>query len=98
MLGVFLVLLLLVSSWVIVNWRYVAAFPSILPSFYAKEFCSCRYVMERPLEACHDYARQWLPISGFRIDEARKRVEVEALGVTRAARHISGREGCRLEP
>jgi hypothetical protein len=46
---------------------------------------------------CHGYATQWLPISTFSLDETAKRVTVRATGVTRSARWLGTREGCRLE-
>jgi hypothetical protein len=68
----------------------VRAFPGVLPAFYAKEFCSCRYVMGQTDAYCRGYATQWLPISSFAHDEAAKRVTVRATGVTRSARCWGG--------
>ncbi len=79
------------------NWTHLRAFPGVLPAFYAKEFCSCRHVMGQTDAYCHGYATQWLPISSFAHDEAAKRVTVRATGVTRSARWLGAREGCRLE-
>lgn len=97
-LGVPVLLLVLVAVFVAWNWSYVRAFPAILPGFYAKEWCSCRYAMRQGDAYCDVYARQWLPISEFKHDEAAKRITVRALGVTRSASVISEREGCRLDP
>jgi hypothetical protein len=80
------------------NWTHVRAFPGILPAFYAKEWCSCRYVMGQDDAYCHGYARQWLPIWSFAHDPAAQRVTVTALGATRSASFLGGRRGCRLEP
>lgn len=79
------------------NWTHVRAFPGVFPAFYAKEFCSCRHVMGQTDAYCHAYATQWLPISFLAHDEAGKRVTVRATGVTRSARWLGTREGCRLE-
>lgn len=87
-------LLVAAAAW---NWTHLAAFPGVLPAFYAKEFCSCRYVMRQSLDYCHRYARQYLPISGFELDEAARRVTVRATGVTRSASWRGQREGCRLD-
>ena len=92
-LGLLAALALLVAA----NWTHLRAFPGVLPAFYAKEFCSCRYVMGREDAYCHAYATQWLPISSFALDEAAKRVTVRGTGVTRSARWLGPREGCRLE-
>ena len=64
------------------NWQHVRAFPGILPAFYAKEFCSCRFVVGQSVPFCHDYARQWLPINHFYLSERKRCVTVTALGQT----------------
>jgi hypothetical protein len=95
--GAALALVLLLGTAIAWNWTHLRAFPGVLPAFYAKEFCSCRYVMGQSLDYCHSYARQYLPISAFTLDEAAKRVTVRATFVTRSARWLGPREGCRLE-
>ncbi len=92
-----LVLLVALGALAAANWTHLRAFPGVLPAFYAKEFCSCRHVMGQTDAYCHGYATQWLPISSFAHDEAAKRVTVRATGVTRSARWLGAREGCRLE-
>ena len=79
------------------NWQHVRAFPGILPAFYAKEFCSCRFVVGQSVPFCHDYASQWLPITRFYLSEPQRCVTVTALGQTRSAGFLSRREGCRLD-
>jgi hypothetical protein len=79
------------------NWQHVRAFPGILPAFYAKEFCSCRFVVGQSVPFCHDYASQWLPINHFYLSEPKRCVTVTALGQTRSAGFLSRREGCRLD-
>lgn len=88
----------LFAFFVLTNWPYLMAFPGILPSFYAKEFCSCRYVMGQDVDYCHAYATQYIPISDFKLDETTRTVTVRATGATRTARWLSPREGCRLDP
>jgi hypothetical protein len=79
------------------NWQDVRAFPGILPAFYAKEFCSCRFVVGQSVSFCHDYARQWLPITSFHLSEPKRCITVTALGQTRSAGFLNHREGCRLD-
>ena len=88
----------LVAFLVISEWKNLAAFPGLLPAFTAKEHCSCRFVMEQEEAYCSRYSRQYLPITSREVDEAQRRVTVRATGVTRSARWLSTREGCRLEP
>ena len=79
------------------NWPYLRVFPAVLPGFTAKEYCSCRYVMEGDPDFCLRYTRQWLPIGWLREDEAARRITVRALLTTRSASWRGEREGCRLD-
>ena len=92
-----LALLLLLTTFVAFSWTRIAAFPGILPAFTAKEYCSCRFVMGQSDEYCRGYVQQWLPISKIRVDEVARTVTARGTGVTRAARWLSPREGCRLD-
>ena len=90
-------LLLLLAVVLALNWTHVAAFPGILPAFTAKEYCSCRFVMGQTDTYCRGYVEQWLPISEIRVDETARAVTARGTGVTRSARWLSQREGCRLD-
>lgn len=92
-----LLLVVALAALVAHNWQHVRAFPGILPAFYAKEFCSCRFVVGQSVPFCHDYARQWLPINHFYLSEPQRCVTVTALGQTRSAGFLNRREGCRLD-
>ncbi len=92
--GLILMALLVVVAW---NWRYARAFPDILSSFTAKEYCTCRYVIGRGDEACREYTEYFIPIGELRFDDEAKTVEVDALFRTNSARYLSERYGCRLE-
>jgi hypothetical protein len=92
-----IVLVVALGVLVAYNWQDVRAFSGILPAFYAKEFCSCRFVVGQSVPFCHDYARQWLPINHFYLSEHKRCVTVTALGQTRSAGFLNRREGCRLD-
>ncbi len=89
------------TMWAAANSHHLAAFPSILPSYYAKEFCSCHFVLGRDEEFCHRLARQWLPEKEFQLDKEKGLVVVSAvfLGFERQhqAKYIGKRYGCVLE-
>jgi hypothetical protein len=74
------------------------AFPDIISAYTAKEYCSCRYVMNNPADYCHSYVKQWLPISGFADDAVGKRVTVSGMGRSNSVAWISDRQGCQLNP
>jgi hypothetical protein len=78
------------------NRVHLAAFPAIISAYTAKEYCSCRYVMDNPAEYCVSYASQYIPLSGFFDDAQSKRVTASGLGRSSTAVWIGPREGCRL--
>lgn len=90
-------LILLLAAYLGFNWKDTSSFPHIISAFYAKEFCSCYFVEGRDKEACHNFARQYVPISGFDLDEEKKEVTVTGLGITTTAEFTDKRYGCRLE-
>ncbi len=95
-LSTILILILLLAIWIQWNWKHVEAFPSIISSFYSKEYCSCFYVMKQSEEQCHNFARQWVPISEFKSDTEKKEVIVTGLGRTNKAVYLNEKQGCVL--
>lgn len=74
------------------------AFPDIIGAYTAKEYCSCRYVMNNPAEYCRAYVKQYLPTSAFLDDPGSKRVTASGMGRTHTAVWLGERRGCRLMP
>ncbi len=74
----------------------LVAFPDILSAYSAKEYCSCRYVMEQPEEYCRSYVKQYLPLSSLLDDPAQRRVTASGLGRRNSAQWLGLRQGCRL--
>lgn len=54
--------------------------------------------MELSEEQCHNFARQWVPISEFHLDRENKQVTVKGLGRTNTAKFLSLPDGCVLQP
>jgi hypothetical protein len=96
--SVLLLLLVLLLGWIWQERLALWAFPDIISAYTAKEYCSCRYVMNNNVEYCHGYVKQWLPFSGFIDDEASKRVTVSGMGRSNSATWVGERQGCRLQP
>lgn len=90
-------LVVLIVFWVTSNLSDIKAFPSIISSYYAKEFCSCYFVVGREEKACHTYVKQYIPIQDFHIDTESKKVTVTGLYRTNSAKYVSERYGCVLE-
>lgn len=93
-----LIIMVLLGVWVWQNREHLQAFPGIVGAYTAKEYCSCRYVMNNPADYCVSYAKQYVPLSGFFDDAANKRVTAKALGSTQSAQWLSTRQGCELLP
>lgn len=89
-------LVLLVIAGLIWNWRVqLQVFPSIISAYTAKEYCSCRFVMNNPADYCRSYVKQWLP-STLDEDALNKRITATGLGRESEARWEGARQGCRL--
>lgn len=73
------------------------AFPSIISAYTAKEYCSCRYVMDNPAAYCVGYVKQWVP-GTLSDDAASKTVSASGMGRTSTAVWKSQRQGCQLDP
>lgn len=92
-----LIVLIVLSGWI---WRErvaLSAFPDIISAYTAKEYCSCRFVMNNPADYCRSYVKQWLP-STIDEDALGKRVTSTGLGRESEARWEGQRQGCRLSP
>lgn len=92
------VLLIALLSWMWLERVALRAFPDIISAYTAKEYCSCRYVMQQPAEYCRGYVKQSVPTSGFFDTPEAKRVTVSGLGRSNSAQWLGERQGCRLEP
>lgn len=81
-------------------WQHrgaLQAFPGIISAYTAKEYCSCRYVMNNPEDYCRGYVKQYLP-SELTDDPLRKVVNASGLGRSSVAAWQGPRQGCRLMP
>jgi hypothetical protein len=93
-----LLALMLLSAWAWSNSTYLQAFPDIVGAYTAKEYCSCRYVMDNPADYCASYVKLSLPVSALFDDAAHKQVTASGLGRTHSAAWLSPRQGCQLLP
>ena len=91
-----IVLLLVGLGWQ--NRAHLQAFPDIIGAYTAKEYCSCRYVMNHPAPYCEGYVSQYVPVSQLLDDQSRKRVTASGLGRSHSAIWLGPRQGCQLLP
>ena len=89
--------LIVLGIWCIINRKHLAAFPHIISSYYAKEFCSCYYVTHRSAKDCHNTVRSFISLSKFSIDENKKTIYTSGLGHSSEARYIGEGQGCLLK-
>ncbi|RMQ45712.1 hypothetical protein ALQ04_01564 [Pseudomonas cichorii] len=93
-------LLLALFILAVLAWQYRVAlqsFPGIISAYTAKEYCSCRYVMNNPAEYCRGYVKQYIP-GTLSDDEASKSVSASGMGRSSRAAWLGERQGCRLLP
>lgn len=90
------ILFILGAIFVAFNFRDFHRFPKIISRWYAKEFCSCYFVMERSEDFCRERVRQWIPIQSYSIDQKNKLISATGLWNTAHALYEGDRLGCRL--
>ena len=91
---------LMLAAFVVLVFQYrvaLQAFPTIISAYTAKEYCSCRYVVNNPEDYCRAYVKQYVPSTLIDQPEL-KRVVASGLGRTSSAVWQGPREGCRLMP
>lgn len=72
--------------------------PGLISAYYAKEYCSCHFVMKQDESYCHEHASQVIPISHKEVDELKQTVTAKALGYEYVAAYMGEQEGCLLNP
>ncbi|MBD8612871.1 amidase [Pseudomonas putida] len=93
-----LVASLAAATWLWNERTQLLAFPDILSAYSAKEYCSCRYVLQNSVGYCQSYIKQYLPLSSLSEDPGQRRVLASGLGRSNTAAWVGPRQGCRLIP
>lgn len=91
------VLLLVFLSWV-AQTAVVQRALSIPSRYYAKEMCSCLFVLERDEAFCRNEVDEYVPLGTITIDRDQKRVHASGFGFESSASVVDLRRGCRLLP
>ena len=93
-LAILILLGVFATLWV---WRVqLMAFPDIISAYTAKEYCSCRYVMNNPASYCLGYVKQWVS-SNVTEHDADKTITATGMGRESSAQWRRPRQGCRLQ-
>ncbi|EUB88077.1 hypothetical protein [Pseudomonas sp. GM30] len=95
---ILLLALIVLLGWIWLERENLWAFPDIISAYTAKEYCSCRYVMNNDAEYCRGYVKQWLPTSEFSDDSTSKTITVSGMGRSNRVQWLGERQGCRLNP
>lgn len=99
LVATFLAVLLLLGIFVFVARDEVAAIPDVHAAFYAKETCSCLYLIGQSADYCRGYGLQMFMPSEVSFDEAARAVEARTFwGDRQRARFVGSPHGCRLDP
>lgn len=91
-----LFMLIILAMWAISSRKHWLAFPDVVSSYSAKEYCSCRYVVGRSAEQCKELVRQYISIDAPIEEDATKTITISGMGQTNQARYINERLGCVL--
>ena len=72
------------------------SFPKTVPSYYAKEVCSCLFVEKRGDKSCDQFGQQIIPNWKTSVNKASLTVKAWGLGFFSEAQWLSPQEGCRI--
>ena len=68
----------------------------VISAHYAKEFCSCFFVVGQNQKYCEGYVEEYIPVGGYEILQDAREIVATGLGHESKARFISEKYGCRL--
>ena len=71
-------------------------FFKVVSAHFAKEFCSCYFVVGQSRQYCENYAEEYIPTSGYEVIEEAREIVAFGLGFQSRAKFISKKYGCRL--
>lgn len=93
-----MVVLLLGAGILVARSRNSFSDARVVPSrYYAKEYCSCLFVLGFSEEYCRKEVKEFLPYRTLETDFTLKAVRATAFGREATAKYLGGREGCRLQ-
>lgn len=72
-------------------------FFKVVSSSFAKEFCSCLYVVGQTENYCKAYAKQIVPVSKYEVDHQKKWVQASGLGYQTTVTYLGEKEGCQIQ-
>ncbi len=79
----------------LLSTTYYLRIPQTVSAFYAKEFCSCYFVLERDEDFCHQEHAASVPQIGFSLDKENQIVS-SGLIIKSRAKFTGTRFGCLI--
>lgn len=70
-------------------------FPKVVSASFAKEFCSCHFVVKQSNEFCENYAKQIIPISSYGLDK--NIVWAKGLFIKTEVQYLGKKLGCTIK-
>ncbi len=71
-------------------------FLKVVSSSFAKELCSCLFIEEQDPKTCESYASQMIKVDRYQVDQEKKLVIAQAMGMTSSSLYRGNKLGCAL--
>lgn len=71
--------------------------PEMAATLYARENCSCLFVIGQSEESCREITKQFVPLSSITIDREKRTVQTRVFWGIARAKWVSDRLGCQIE-
>ena len=72
-------------------------FPKVVSSYYAKEVCTCLFVIGQSDKYCQYFGKTIVPTWSTKIDKTEKIVKASSLFYSTTAKYLSPHEGCQIQ-
>ena len=72
-------------------------FPKIIPSTFAKDYCSCRFVVGQSKDYCMMYAKQIVSPTSWSEDANKKEIVAKFLTKKTRVKFLNQKFGCQIQ-
>lgn len=72
-------------------------FPKVIPSTFAKDYCSCRFVVEQSKDYCLMYSKQIVSPSSWNEDIDKKEIVATFLTKKTRVKFLNKKFGCQIQ-
>jgi len=99
-IGLKILVIVFSFAWLYTKFFWPSTFtdaPEILANLYAKELCTCHFIVGQSLERCYENHAIITRPSSLEMDEGARSVRVRVLWASATAKVVSDRFGCARE-